>query len=128
MTLATLPAAGPATIFTPLQIRDVRLRNRIGVSPMCQYSSVDGYASDWQFVHLGSRAVGGAALVMAEATAVLPDGRITPQDLGIWSDDHIAMLEPIFHFIEEQERFRASNSRTRDARPVSPRLGMAALL
>lgn len=95
------PAVEPAHLFTPLQIRDVRLRNRIGVSPMCQYSSHDGYASDWHFVHLGSRAVGGAAMVMAEAAAVLPEGRISPQDLGIWSDGHIAMLSKIFRFVEE---------------------------
>ncbi len=69
---------------------------------MCQYSSVDGYANDWHFVHLGSRAVGGAAMVMAEAAAVLPEGRISPQDLGIWSDGHIAMLSRIFRFVEEQ--------------------------
>jgi 2,4-dienoyl-CoA reductase-like NADH-dependent reductase (Old Yellow Enzyme family) len=102
MTSASLPAAGPATMFTPLQIRDVRLRNRIGVSPMCEYSSVDGYANDWHLVHLGSRAVGGAALVMTEASAVLPEGRISPQDLGIWSDDHIPTLSRIFRFIEDQ--------------------------
>ena len=69
---------------------------------MCQYSSIDGYANDWHFVHLGSRAVGGAAMVMAEAAAVLPEGRISPQDLGIWSDDHIPMLARIFRFIEDQ--------------------------
>lgn len=102
MTPASLPAAQPATMFTPLVIRDIRFRNRIGVSPMCQYSSVDGFANEWHFVHLGSRAVGGAALVMAEASAVLPEARITPQDLGIWSDDHVPMLTRIFHFIEEQ--------------------------
>ncbi len=95
-------AAAAAELFTPLQIRDVRLRNRIGVSPMCEYSSVDGYANDWHLVHLGSRAVGGAALVMTEATAVLPEARISPQDLGIWSDDHIPMLARIFRFIEDQ--------------------------
>lgn len=69
---------------------------------MCEYSSVDGYANDWHFVHLGSRAVGGAAMVMAEAAAVLPEGRISPQDLGIWSDGHIAVLSRIFRFIEDQ--------------------------
>lgn len=95
-------AAEPAHLFAPLEIRGVRLRNRIGVSPMCQYSSEDGYANDWHFVHLGSRAVGGAAMVMAEAAAVLPEGRISPQDLGIWSDGHIAMLARIFQFIEDQ--------------------------
>lgn len=94
-------AGEPAHLFTPLEIRDVRLRNRIGVSPMCEYSSTDGYANDWHFVHLGSRAVGGAAMVMAEAAAVLPEGRISPQDLGIWEDGHIAMLARIFRFIEE---------------------------
>jgi 2,4-dienoyl-CoA reductase-like NADH-dependent reductase (Old Yellow Enzyme family) len=88
-------------LFAPLQIRDVHLRNRIGVSPMCEYSSNDGFANDWHLVHLGSRAVGGAAMVMTEAAAVLADGRISPHDLGIWSDDHIPMLTRIFRFIEE---------------------------
>ena len=94
-------AGEPAHLFTPLEIRGVRLRNRIGVSPMCEYSSTEGYANDWHFVHLGSRAVGGAGMVMAEAAAVLPEGRISPQDLGIWEDGHIAMLARIFRFIEE---------------------------
>ena len=89
-------------LFTPLQIRDVHLRNRIGVSPMCQYSSVDGFANDWHLVHLGSRAVGGAALVIAEATAVLAEGRISPDDLGIWKDEHVEMLSRIFRFIADQ--------------------------
>ncbi|MDQ6655875.1 MAG: NADH:flavin oxidoreductase/NADH oxidase [Verrucomicrobiota bacterium] len=89
-------------LFSPLQLRDVRLRNRIGVSPMCQYSSVDGFANDWHLVNLGTRAVGGAALVMAEASAVLPEGRISPQDLGIWKDGHVEMLTRIFRFIEDQ--------------------------
>ncbi|MEY2561894.1 MAG: hypothetical protein QOH88_87 [Verrucomicrobiota bacterium] len=91
-----------AHLFAPLQIRDVRFRNRIGVSPMCQYSSDDGFANDWHFVHLGSRAVGGAALVFTEATAVLPEGRISPEDLGLWKDAHIEMLARIFRFIEGQ--------------------------
>ncbi len=91
--------AGP-NLFSPLQLRDVRLPNRIGVSPMCQYSSVDGFADEWHFVHLGSRAVGGAALVLTEATAVLPEGRISPQDLGLWKDEQIEMLARIFSFIE----------------------------
>jgi 2,4-dienoyl-CoA reductase-like NADH-dependent reductase (Old Yellow Enzyme family) len=90
-----------AHLFSTLQIREVNLRNRIGVSPMCEYSSVDGFASDWHLVHLGSRAVGGAAMVMTEAAAVLPEGRISPQDLGVWTDDHIPMLARIFRFIEE---------------------------
>jgi 2,4-dienoyl-CoA reductase-like NADH-dependent reductase (Old Yellow Enzyme family) len=88
-------------LFAPLQLRDVRLRNRIMVSPMCQYSSVDGYANDWHLVHLGSRAVGGAAAVLTEASAVTPEGRISPDDLGIYSDGHIEMLSRIFRFIEE---------------------------
>ena len=89
-------------LFSPLQLRGVEFRNRIGVSPMCQYSSLDGFANDWHLVHLGSRAVGGAALVMTEASAVLPEGRISPQDLGIWKDEQIEMLARIFRFISEQ--------------------------
>jgi 2,4-dienoyl-CoA reductase-like NADH-dependent reductase (Old Yellow Enzyme family) len=91
----------PPHLFAPLEIREVHFRNRIGVSPMCEYSSVDGFANDWHFVHLGSRAVGGAAMVITEASAVLAEGRISPQDLGIWKDDHIPMLSRIFRFIEE---------------------------
>ena len=89
-------------LFDPLTIRDLTFANRVFVSPMCQYSSDDGYANDWHFVHLGSRAVGGAGLVLTEATAVLPEGRISPQDLGIWSDEHIEMLSRIVSFIHEQ--------------------------
>src|SRR5476651_1171232 len=91
-----------AHIFDPLTIRDLEFANRVFVSPMRQYSSVDGYANDWHFVHLGSRAVGGAGLVMTEATAVLPEGRISPQDLGIWMDAHIEPLARIVRFIHEQ--------------------------
>jgi 2,4-dienoyl-CoA reductase-like NADH-dependent reductase (Old Yellow Enzyme family) len=91
-----------ATLFSPLRIKNIELKNRIVVSPMCQYSSVDGFANDWHLVHLGSRAVGGAALVIAEATAVSPEGRISPQDLGIWKDEHIAFLKRITEFIEKQ--------------------------
>ena len=87
-------------LFEALELREVVLRNRIVVSPMCQYSSEDGFANDWHFVHLGSRAVGGAALVFTEASAVTPEGRISPQDLGIWKDDHIAGLERIVKFID----------------------------
>src|SRR5678815_2496764 len=83
----------------PLPVRGVTLRNRIGVSPMCQYSSVDGFATDWHLVHLGSRAVGGASLVIVEATAVVPEGRISPHDLGIWNDRHVEMLARIAAFI-----------------------------
>jgi 2,4-dienoyl-CoA reductase-like NADH-dependent reductase (Old Yellow Enzyme family) len=89
-------------LFDPLAIRDITFASRVFVSPMCQYSSTDGYASDWHFVHLGSRAVGGAALVLTEATAVLPEGRISPQDLGIWMDDHIEPLARVVRFIHEQ--------------------------
>src|SRR5438552_7098038 len=91
-----------STLFSPLRLREVALRNRVVVSPMCQYSSRDGFANDWHFVHLGSRAVGGAGLVLTEATAVLPEGRISPEDLGIWSDEHIEMLSRIVSFIHEQ--------------------------
>jgi 2,4-dienoyl-CoA reductase-like NADH-dependent reductase (Old Yellow Enzyme family) len=90
------------TLFDELQIRDVLLRNRIVVSPMCQYSSTDGFASDWHLVHLGSRAVGGASLIFTEACAVSPEGRISPQDLGIWKDDHIAFLSRITRFLLSQ--------------------------
>jgi 2,4-dienoyl-CoA reductase-like NADH-dependent reductase (Old Yellow Enzyme family) len=89
-------------LFAPLRIRGVTLRNRVAVSPMCQYSSVDGFASEWHLVHLGSRAVGGAGLVMAEATAVTPEGRISPADLGIWMDAHVEPLARCARFIKEQ--------------------------
>jgi 2,4-dienoyl-CoA reductase-like NADH-dependent reductase (Old Yellow Enzyme family) len=89
-------------LFDSLPIRGATLPNRIIVSPMCQYSCTDGLATQWHLVHLGSRAVGGAALVMTEAAAVLPEGRISPQDLGIWSDHHIQPLEPIVRFIRAQ--------------------------
>src|SRR5580700_6392800 len=91
-----------AHLFDSLVIRDLKFANRVFVSPMCQYSSTDGLANDWHVVHLGSRAVGGAGLVFTEATAVLPDGRISPQDLGIWSDDHIEPLARIVRFIHGQ--------------------------
>lgn len=91
---------GMPHLFDPLTIRGVTFRNRIGVSPMCQYSSEDGFATDWHLVHLGSRAVGGAALVVAEATAVSAIGRISPGDLGIWQDAHLAPLTRIASFIE----------------------------
>lgn len=94
-------------LFTPLTIRGVTLKNRIVVSPMCQYSSVDGLANYWHMVHLGSRAVGGAAMVMVEATAVEPIGRITPDDMGIWSDAHTEAFRPIANFIAEQKSLPA---------------------
>ncbi len=91
-----------AHLFAPLMQRGVTLRNRIVVSPMCQYAARDGLADDWHLVHLGSRAAGGAGAVLAEATAVLPEGRISPQDLGLWSDAHIEPLARIFRFIDAQ--------------------------
>jgi 2,4-dienoyl-CoA reductase-like NADH-dependent reductase (Old Yellow Enzyme family) len=95
-------ACEPVDLLTPLSIRGMALPNRIAMSPMCQYSARDGLASDWHLVHLGSRAAGGAGLVMVEATAVSPEGRISPGDLGIWSDDHIEPLARIVRFIESQ--------------------------
>jgi 2,4-dienoyl-CoA reductase-like NADH-dependent reductase (Old Yellow Enzyme family) len=92
-----------AYLFQPLQIRSIQLKNRIVVSPMCQYSSVDGFANDWHLVHLGSRAVGGASLVIAEASAVSADGRITPHDLGIYKDEHVEFLKRISSFIRSQD-------------------------
>ena len=90
------------SLFSPLKIKNIELKNRILVSPMCQYSSEDGFANDWHLVHLGSRAVGGAALILAEATAVSPEGRISLGDLGIWKDEHIPCLRRIVEFIEKQ--------------------------
>jgi 2,4-dienoyl-CoA reductase-like NADH-dependent reductase (Old Yellow Enzyme family) len=91
-----------SSLLDSLQIRGVTLANRIGVSPMCQYSSEDGFATDWHLVHLGSRAVGGAALVFTEATAVLAEGRISPEDLGIWKDAHVEALARIVRFVHGQ--------------------------
>jgi 2,4-dienoyl-CoA reductase-like NADH-dependent reductase (Old Yellow Enzyme family) len=89
-----------ALLFSPFKLRSVELKNRIVVSPMCQYSSQDGFANDWHLVHLGSRALGGAALIFSEAAAVSADGRITPNDLGIWKNEHISFLKRITAFIE----------------------------
>jgi hypothetical protein len=91
----------PNHLFAPLKLRSVTLPNRIAVSPMCEYSSIDGFANDWHFVHLGSRAIGGAALVLTEASAVSPEARITPSDLGIWSDEHIPQLKRITTFLHQ---------------------------
>lgn len=88
-------------LFSPFKIKDVTLKNRIVISPMCQYSAVDGFANDWHLVHLGSRAVGGAALIIQEATAVLPNGRITHADLGLWKDEQVEKLKQIVAFIHE---------------------------
>ncbi|GAA0610589.1 NADH:flavin oxidoreductase/NADH oxidase [Virgibacillus siamensis] len=89
-------------LFSPLTIKDITLRNRIGVSPMCQYSSEDGLPNDWHLVHLGSRAVGGAGLVIAEASAVERRGRISPEDLGIYSNNHTEAFKRITQFIKDQ--------------------------
>lgn len=88
-------------LFEPLHIKSVTLPNRIVVSPMCQYSAVDGFANDWHLVHLGSRAVGGAGLIIAEATAVTAEGRITPHDIGLYKDEHVDFLKKITDFIKQ---------------------------
>jgi 2,4-dienoyl-CoA reductase-like NADH-dependent reductase (Old Yellow Enzyme family) len=91
-----------SNLFSTFTLRDVEFRNRVFVSPMCQYSSRDGLPNEWHLVHLGSRAVGGAGLVMVEATGVSPEGRISPGDTGIWSDDHASAFRPIASFIKSQ--------------------------
>lgn len=91
-----------AKINNPLTIKSVTIKNRIGMSPMCQYSAVNGFANDWHYVHYGTRAVGGAGLIMVEATAVSPEGRITPFDLGLWNDEQISELQRISEFIHKQ--------------------------
>ncbi|MGZ0747103.1 NADH:flavin oxidoreductase/NADH oxidase [Haloparvum sp. AD34] len=122
------------TLFTPLTLRDTTFRNRVMVSPMCQYSAEDGFANDWHRIHLGSRAVGGAGLVMSEATAVEARGRITPQDLGIWTDEHAEKLEPITEFVKSQGATpgiqlahagrKASNTRPWEgSEPIQPEAG-----
>ena len=88
-------------LFEPFSLRGITLRNRIGVSPMCMYSYKDGFSNDWQVIHLGARAVGGAGLIISEATAIEPRGRITPFDVGIWSDAHIEPLRRVTHVIKE---------------------------
>ena len=91
-------------LFQPLTLRQLTLPNRIAVSPMCQYSAEGGMANDWHLVHLGSRAVGGAGLVIIEATAVTSDGRISPEDLGIWSDEHVEPLRRIGRLLQKALR------------------------
>lgn len=123
-----------SALFSPFTQRDVTLRNRIVVSPMCQYSCVDGFATDWHLVHLGSRAVGGAAVVMAEATAVEARGRISPHDLGIWQDAHVEPLARVARFVREHGAVpaiqlahagrKASTARPWEGgKPVSPAQG-----
>ncbi|MHC5024425.1 MAG: oxidoreductase, partial [Planctomycetota bacterium] len=89
-------------LFSPIELRGVTLPNRIVMSPMCQYSSEDGFATDWHLVHHGARAVGGVGLLIAEATAVVPEGRITPNCLGIWKDEHIPALRRVTDFVRER--------------------------
>lgn len=117
-------------LFDPLPLRGVMLRNRIAVSPMCQYSAPDGRANDWHVVHYGSRAVGGAGLVIVEATAVTPAGRISPQDLGLWSDEQVEPLAQVMRFIDAQGSVagiqlahagrKASNLRPWDGQGTAP--------
>jgi 2,4-dienoyl-CoA reductase-like NADH-dependent reductase (Old Yellow Enzyme family) len=92
-----------AQLFTPLTQRGITLKNRIVISPMCQYSAQDGFSTDWHLVHLGARAVGGAGLILLEATAVVPEGRITPDDLGIWQEGHLPGLRRIVEFLKSQD-------------------------
>lgn len=89
-------------LFSEFALKDVHLKNRIAVSPMCQYSATDGLANDWHRVHLGGLASGGSGLIVAEATAVTPEGRITPGCLGLWNDAQAQALAPISRFIEHQ--------------------------
>src|SRR5215813_4106938 len=121
-------------LFDPIRLRGLTLQHRILVSPMCQYSSEDGFANDWHFVHLGSRAVGRAAAVLAEATAVTADGRISPADLGLWNDAHAVPLQRIFSFIEQQGavpgiqlahagRKASTREPWKGGRPLSPQEG-----
>ncbi len=97
-----MPSAAVSTLFSPFKLHSLTFPNRIAVSPMCEYSSEDGFANDWHFVHLGSRAIGGAGLVMTEAAAVSPEGRITPKDLGLWKREHVAELKRITDFLHKQ--------------------------
>jgi 2,4-dienoyl-CoA reductase-like NADH-dependent reductase (Old Yellow Enzyme family) len=92
-----------ASLFSPLKIKNITLKNRIVMSPMCQYSSVDGFSNDWHMVHLSTRAIGGTGLIITEATAVSPEGRISPSDLGLWKDDHIEGLSKIVNFLHRHD-------------------------
>ena len=89
-------------LFSPLTLRGTTFRNRVWVSPMCEYSAEQGVPNDWHLVHLGSRAVGGAGLVLTEAAAVSPEGRISPQDVGLWNDAQVAAWTPITAFLKSQ--------------------------
>ncbi|MEQ1946149.1 MAG: NADH:flavin oxidoreductase/NADH oxidase [Bryobacteraceae bacterium] len=128
--MATTPQASPTVpLFTPLTLRGLTLPHRLVVSPMCMYSSEDGFANDWHLVHLGSRAAGGAAMVIFEATGVTPEGRITPACLGIWKDEHIAKLQQITKFVEARGSVPALqlSHAGRKASCKIPRLGGTAL-
>ena len=116
-------------LFSRFKLRELEFKNRVFVSPMCQYSAKDGMAQTWHMVHLGSRAVGGAGLVMVEATAVVAEGRISPYDLGLWSDQHAEALAPIARFIREQGSVPAIQlaHAGRKASADAPWLGGAAL-
>jgi 2,4-dienoyl-CoA reductase-like NADH-dependent reductase (Old Yellow Enzyme family) len=116
-------------LFQPLTIGAITLKNRIAVSPMCEYSSDDGFANDWHLVHLGSRAVGGAGLVITEAASVSPEGRISPGDLGIYKDEHIEFLKRITDFIHQQDSVAGIQlaHAGRKASHHAPWLGNAAL-
>src|SRR5687768_14711129 len=98
--VTTIPA-----LFQPYRTRGLLLQNRIVQSPMCMYSSEDGFANDWHLVHIGSRAVAGIGLIVMEATAVAPEGRIAPEDLGLWKDEHIVKLKQITDFVHSQKTF-----------------------
>ena len=109
-----------ASLFQEFRLKDVVLRNRIAVSPMCQYSSDNGFPNDWHLVHLGSRAVGGAGLVMVEATAVSPEGRISPADSGIYLDDHVEPFALVSRFLKRNTaQSPACNSLTPEVRKAS---------
>lgn len=123
-----------AHLFEPLRLRGVELPHRILVSPMCQYSCTDGLANEWHLVHLGTRAVGRAAAVLTEANAVTPDGRISPDDLGIWSDAHVEPLRRVFSFVEKQGsvpgtqlahagRKGSTSAPFKGGKPISPQEG-----
>jgi len=122
---ATFPTPVPtpllSPLFTPYTLRGTTFRNHLGVSPMCMYSSEDGFFNDFHFVHLGSKALGGFGLVFTEATAVSPEGRISPQDAGLWKDDHIAPLKKIFDFVKSHGAVAGLQlARTRAGRAVPP--------
>jgi 2,4-dienoyl-CoA reductase-like NADH-dependent reductase (Old Yellow Enzyme family) len=112
-------------LFAPWRMRELELKNRIGVSPMCEYSAKDGHPGPWHFVHLGSRAVGGVGLVLTEATAVQAVGRISPEDTGIYSDEHIDSWKPIVDFVKEQGAVPGMQLAHSRRKEVQRRHGMA---